>query len=216
MYFDYSKVVESGTYDKIRGLVNFVFKRMYKITYVGTENIPESGPLIIACNHQHALDPFIISNSCPRVVHYMAKKELYKNPVAAKMLVKLNSFPIERGIGDMQAVNYACQIVKDGKAFGIFPEGTRQHSFTPQKRGKSGVAWILRETDADLLPVSIYTDEQFKRGTKLTVRYGKVIKNEEFVFTKPHSVKELHQASEKVMAEITKLWEEGHAEDNAR
>jgi len=209
--FDYNNYSDSATYDRIRGLVDFLFKRMYKITYVGRENIPESGPIVIACNHQHALDPFIISNSCPRVVHYMAKKELYKNPLAAKMLVKLNSFPIERGVGDMAAVNYACNLVKSGKAFGIFPEGTRQHTYRPLKRGKSGVAWILRETGADLLPVSIYTDEQFKRGTKLTVRYGKVIKNSEFEFTKPHSVKELHKASEKVMAEIEKLWEEGHA-----
>lgn len=211
MYFDYSKVSESAAYDKIRGLVDFFFKRMYKITYVGMENIPKDGPLIVACNHQHALDPFIISNSCPRVVHYMAKKELFKNPIAAKLIITLNSFPIERGIGDMKAVNYSCELVRNGMVFGIFPEGTRQHTYRPAEHGKSGVAWVLRETGADLLPVSIYTDEQFKRGTKLTVRYGKVIKNEEFEFTKPHSVKELHKATDKVMAEITKLWEEGHA-----
>ncbi|MBE6827470.1 MAG: 1-acyl-sn-glycerol-3-phosphate acyltransferase [Ruminococcaceae bacterium] len=213
MYFDYSKVTQSGTYDKIRGLVSFVFKHMYKITYVGTENIPEDGPLIIACNHQHALDPFIISNSCPRVVHYMAKKELYKNKIAAKILVKLNSFPIERGVGDMDAVNYSCKIVEQGGAFGIFPEGTRQHTYKPAPRGKSGVAWILRETNADLLPVSIYTDEEFKIGTKLTVRFGKVIKNGEFEFTKAHSPRELRNASAKVMQAITELWEEGHCNE---
>ena len=72
------------------------------------------------------------------------------------------------------------------------------------------MALIAKQTGADVLPVSIYTDEEYKRGTRLTVRFGRLIKNEEFGFTEDGKSRELKEASRRIMDDITKLWEEGH------
>ncbi|MBQ5994502.1 MAG: 1-acyl-sn-glycerol-3-phosphate acyltransferase [Clostridia bacterium] len=211
MSFDYSKVKEYGTYDAVRGLAKIVCKKRYNITYVGQENIPSEGGFILACNHQDALDPLVIANGCKRVIHFMAKEELFEKPVIAGFLKRLNAFPVKRGDGDMSALKYARNVVENGWVLGIFPEGTRSKDYKPT-RGKSGVALIAKQTGADILPVSIYTDEQYKKGTRLTVRFGKIIKSEELSFLEDHSAKELRAASKRIMGDITALWEEGHCE----
>ncbi len=211
MKFDFSTVKEYNTYNAVRGLAKTVCKKRWKITYLGQENIPKNGGFIIACNHQDALDPLVIANGCPRVIHFMAKEELFKNGLVARFLKRLNAFPVVRGSGDMSAVNYAIDIVKNGWVLGIFPEGTRSKDYTPM-RAKSGTALIAKQSKADVLPVSIYTDEQYKKGTRLTVRFGKIIKYEELGFVEEHSPKELRAASKRIMGDIVALWEEGHCE----
>ena len=109
----------------------------------------------------------------------------------------------------MTAIDFSEEIIKNGWVLGIFPEGTRSKDFKPA-RGKSGIALIAKQTKADVLPVSIYTDEEYKKGTKLTVRFGNVIKNEELGFTEERSAKELRNATKRIMGDITALWEEGH------
>lgn len=212
MKFDFSSVKEYNTYNSVRGLARLVCKKRWDITYIGQENIPESGGLIIACNHQDALDPLVIANGCPRVIHFMAKEELFKNGIAAHFLKRLNAFPVIRGSGDMSAVNYAIDVVKNGWVLGIFPEGTRSKDYKPA-RPKSGAALIAKQTGADVLPVCIYTDDEFRKGTRLTVRFGKVIKNAELGFVEEHSPKELRAASKRIMGDITALWEEGHCKE---
>ena len=211
MKFDFSKPKEYNSYNAVRGLAKLICKKKWDITYVGQENIPENGGFILACNHQNALDPLVIANGCPRVIHFMAKEELFKNGLVARFLKRLNAFPVVRGTGDMSAVNYAIDLVKNGWVLGIFPEGTRSKDFKPA-RAKSGVALIAKQTQSDILPVSIYTDTEYKDGTKLTVRFGKVIKFEELGFAEEHSPKELRAAAKRIMGDITALWEEGHCE----
>ena len=72
---------------------------------------------------------------------------------------------------------------------------------------------IAKVTHADVLPCSIYSDNNYKSGTLLTVRFGKVIKNEEFGFTDSDSHEEVTKASEKIMEVITALWEEENCKE---
>ena len=117
--------------------------------------------------------------------------------------------PVHRGKGDTAVVQQAIRQVQAGQGALIFPEGTRSKDYKPG-RAKSGVALIAKQTGADVLPVSIYTDTQYKRGTKITIRFGKLIKNEEFGFTEEGHSAELKNAARRIMGEITALWEEGH------
>ena len=211
MNFDYSKVREYKGYYAMKSTAKVIFPLMYKIKYVGTENIPDKGGYIIACNHQKAIDPAIICAGVKRPVHFMAKQELFEKAPVGFLCKHFNSFPVKRGEGDMSAINYAAEIIKKGWLLGIFPEGTRSKDFKPA-RGRSGVAFIAKMTGADILPVAIYTCDEFKKGTPLTVRFGKIIKNEELGFQQEHSPRELRNASKRVMDEITALWEEGHCE----
>ncbi len=208
--FDFTKHNSRFIYNVLRPLANTVVKIKYKVEYIGVENIPQNGGFIMAANHITAIDPIIIAVGCKKPMHFMAKEELFKNKLIGAFLAGLNAFPVDRTKFDYKSVNYAVEIVKSGNVLGIFPEGTRSPDFTP-KKGKGGVCYIAKECKCDVLPVSIYTSDEAKSGTKLTVRYGKPIKYEDLQFD-PDSkkMKDLRHAAKLIMEEITKLWEEGH------
>lgn len=212
MKYNFNKVKQYSLYQMLRFVAVGFCAARYKVKYIGVENIPEEGGLIIACNHQSGVDPIILGRICKRTIHFMAKEELFEKNALGHFLTHLNAFPVLRGTGDMTAIEFSEEIIKKGWVLGIFPEGTRSKDFKPM-RGKSGVALIAKQTGADVLPVSIYTSDEYKKGTRLTVRFGTVIKNEEFGFSEgEYSAKELRSASKRIMGDITALWEEGHCE----
>ncbi|MBP9988481.1 MAG: 1-acyl-sn-glycerol-3-phosphate acyltransferase [Ruminococcus sp.] len=208
--FNYTK--PHKLYSIIRPLAKVVIGSKYKIKYIGAENVPTDRGIIIASNHITALDPVIIANGCDAKMHFMAKKELFKNPIVARFLSGLNSFPVDRTKFDYDAVDYAAKLVSEDNALGIFPEGTRSKDFKPQK-GKGGICYIAKKCKCDVVPVSIYTEDKAKSGTKLTVRYGKPIKYEELGFDEnSEKMKDLRVGLNVIMEHIVSLWEEGHAD----
>ena len=86
MKFDFSAPRESRLYDVFRPLAKGFISLRYCVTSFGEENIPEKGAFILAANHISALDPVMIISRCPRTLHFMAKDELFKNPVFASFL----------------------------------------------------------------------------------------------------------------------------------
>lgn len=208
--FDYSKTKPRFTYKILRPLANIIVRSKYKVEYIGAENLPEKGGFILASNHITALDPVIIAIACKRPLHFMAKEEIFKNKIAGWFFTRLNAFPVDRTKFDEEAINYAIEVVNQGNVLGIFPEGTRSPDFTPQK-GKGGTCYIAKVCKCDVVPVSIYTSDEAKSGTKLTVRYGKPIPHKDLKFN-PDSMKmkDLRYATNLIMQKITELWENGH------
>ncbi len=211
--FDFSKVKEEEElYDKLRPLGSKITNMFYDVNYIGKENIPEEGGFIIASNHIRALDPLYIALGVEkRQIYFMGKKELFDKPIVSSLLKKANGFPIARGSGDKESINYAERVVKEGHILGIFPEGTRSKDCKPA-RAKSGVGLIAREAKADILPVSIYNCDNMKKGSKLTIRFGEVIPYENLGFTEAGSREEVKACAKFVMSEIVKLWGMGHCE----
>lgn len=211
--FDYTvEIKDSELYEKLRPVGKKLEQMLYKIEYVGTENIPEDGGFILASNHINALDPvFIAVGMEKRQLHFMGKKELFENPIAKYFLTKLNGFPIVRGSADTAALDYAIRVVKEGNILGIFPEGTRSKDYKPA-RAKSGVAMIAQQTKAPVLPVSLYTSDDLKKHTKLTVRFGELIPYENLGMGDEPSREETKACAKMIMGEIVKLWEMGHCE----
>lgn len=209
--FDYSKLQEKKLYDRLKPLGRTIVKCFFKVEYTGLENIPAEGGYIIASNHIHALDPVFIGLGMERQIHVMGKQELFKNPIIKFFLTKLNGFPVVRGARDRQALDYAVRILNEKMILGMFPEGTRSKTFTPA-RAKGGVALIANEAKADVLPVAIYNDKKMKRGSKVTVRFGKLIPYEELGLNSESTKDELRASANGVMDKIVALWEEGHCE----
>lgn len=210
--FDYSVLGDSKFYDKMRFLGSHIKNKMYKINYIGLENIPAEGGFIMAANHNHALDPVFIGIPIEnRQMHFMAKKELFDNPIAKYFLTKMNGFPIVRGGMDKDALKYAIRVVEEGRILGLFPEGTRSKEHKPGK-AKRGVAVIAKAAKAPVLPVSIYNREDMKRGSKITVRFGELIPYEELGFTEEGSKTEEKAVAAYIMERIVDLWRLGHCE----
>ena len=207
MHFDYQRKEDRTFYKIAVPLIKAFANAQFKLSCYGRENIPkEKRRLIIACNHISFADPAVIICFFPYSIHFIAKSELFENPLTAFFMSNLNAFPVRRGMSDRSAVKYACDILSQDKILGIFPEGRRVRSAIPEK-AKRGVAFISKRTGADVLPVSLYLDtsEDVARP-KLTIRFGRVLKNAE-LFSRD---KTLDDVADNIMNEIEKLWELGH------
>lgn len=210
--FNFSKTETRLVYRLLRPFAKLIIKLRYRVKYIGKENLPKDGGYIIASNHIMALDPVVIAVSNKRPMHFMAKNELFGNKISGWLMTMMNAFPVDRSKFDEEAINYAVEIVRNGEILGIFPEGTRSPDFTP-KAGKGGACYIAKVCKCDVVPVSIYTCDKAKTGTRLTVRYGKPIKYEELEFD-PESMKmkDLRHATKLIMERITELWRLGHGD----
>mgnify|MGYP002623653892 CR=1 FL=1 len=203
--FDYSVFREYKFHTAIRPVGFFLNKCVFHVTYKGQENFPTDGKPIIVCpNHISATDPIVVALGVKPRIHFMAKEELFKNPIASWALKHNNSFPVSRGKMDINAVRYSVELIKRGKNLAIFPEGTRSKEGKP-KQGKNGAAYVAKKTGADVIPVAICKDNE---KNTITVVYGKVIKNSEFGFSDKKSKDELTRATERIMNDITAMWEE--------
>ncbi len=211
MSFDYSVVKDRKCYDIVKSPCKFLLKLGLRIKCVGVENIPKEGAFILACNHIHFADPAVLLANFPRPIHYMAKAEAFKNPIAAWLLTHLNTFPVSRGRSDKASINYAVKLIENGHVLGIFPEGTRSKDLKPHA-AKAGLALVARQTKADILPCSLYCEKKGGLFRKITVRYGELIKYEDLGITEDGSTRELREAANKIMDEIVDLWEEKHCD----
>lgn len=124
------------------------------LTSTGEENIPLTGPIIVAPNHVSYVDPPAVAcGTKKRQMRFMAKEELFKGPFGA-LISSLGAFPVKRGEGDTESIRKSLAILEGGEALLIFPEGTRSDGKTmlPINRG---VAMLAKRTGAPVLPVGI-------------------------------------------------------------
>lgn len=137
--------------------------------------VPKTGGALIVSNHQSHLDPVLVSIRLNRPLSYMAKKELFKNPILSWVIRSLNAFPIDRGRGDVGAMKQSIEILKNGGMLNVFPEGTR--SKDGQLRPlQSGVALLIRRAKVPVIPAIIYgsfrTWNNLPRPGHIRVLYG--------------------------------------------
>ncbi|HHT93566.1 MAG TPA: 1-acyl-sn-glycerol-3-phosphate acyltransferase [Clostridiaceae bacterium] len=158
----------------LRFLANIIFRVFIRVKVYGEENMPESGPVILASNHVTMLDMFMIGWKIKRKVHWMAKAELFKNKLLAKIITSLGAYPVKRGIRDQSAVKKTLELLEEDKVIGIFPQGTR--SKEKNLKAKYGVARFALESQACVLPVAIWGN--IKLFGKAYVRFGEPYKIE--------------------------------------
>jgi 1-acyl-sn-glycerol-3-phosphate acyltransferase len=209
--FDYTQVKHYKFYDFIKAFFRPLVKIVYKMKFKGLENVPQEGTrYIVAINHTCALDPVFVA--MPKKVpplHFMAKAELFKNPIASWFMTHLYGFPVRRGKGDNSAIEYGEKIIEEGHVMAICPEGKRikDKNGVPQ-RAKAGVAVIAKATNASVLPVAICCDGPIKAGKRIIVSYGKLITPEQMGFDKDDfTSQDIRNAANMVMDNITALWE---------
>ena len=189
----------------IRAIIEPFARLFLRIKVTGKENIPQGGGYIVCPNHISMADVFALTVfRCH--IRYMGKEELFKVPVLGLLFKALGAFAVQRGKGDMNAIDEACEILQKGGVFGIFPEGTRAKDGKPGK-AKTGTALIQIKTKAPILPVSIrYSTGKFKPFCKTYIHIGKVIDYKEPA--EGESLRsELRRITENLMGEINTLWE---------
>ena len=195
-------------YKIFKVICRFWFGTILGTRVIGTENIPASGAFILAANHVSNWDPPFLGTFMEREVCYMGKEELFKNPIMAWVCRSLHVFPVKRGAADKTAIKTAIKILKEGKCFGIFPEGTRSKT---GKLGKAeaGVSLIAAMTKSPIIPAAIINTEKIFSREKFfpqpAVVYGTPMK-----FTgSPKDKDALENFAQDIMKEIAKLKEQG-------
>ena len=191
-------------YEIARGIVSAVFHIIFKIIVLGSENIPEAkGSFIIASNHVSNNDPPMVGVVFKKKYTFMAKEELFNvNPLFTWLIKKLGAFPVKRGSKDTAALDEAIESLRNGRAFVIFPEGTRSKTGELGKP-KSGVSLIAARAKVPVVPVFVkYGRKRFRR--RVLVSVGEAIPAGEFDIdiTDKHQIRAI---SERIMGEIAGL-----------
>ena len=175
-------------------VLGFIFKLYYNPTIVGKEVIPKEGPIIVAGNHKHLYDQCLTILSTKRCLHYMAKREYFDNKKVAWFFKAAGCISVDRSKRDDAAVASALEVLKNGGAVGLFPEGTRNKTDLFLQPFKFGAVSMAKKTGAYLVPFGITGTYKF-RSKDLTIRFGKPFKVEG----------ELDKANEKLFKTVEKL-----------
>jgi 1-acyl-sn-glycerol-3-phosphate acyltransferase len=188
----------------------------------GLLNIPKPGPVIIAANHISYFDPLCLGvfiDTAGRQVRFLAKSELFRNPLLGAILRGAGQIPVYRETrGAGQALVHAVEAMREGAAVAIYPEGTttRNPDFSPMA-AKNGVARLAALTGAPVVPVGqwgphlLFTRGRlgpFRRGIRVVERAGPPI---DLGLAPDASLAEINQAKDKVMDAIAGLVAEARA-----
>lgn len=149
-------------------LTVFVFL-IFRPRIKGYKNLFFSGKAILISNHHDLMDPVDIVFVYPRIVHFMAKQELFENPTLRWVLKGVFAFPVNRKHADLASLKQAMQVLDKGKVFGIFPEGRR--SITGELDCfEKGAAFLALRTKAPIIP--LYSDPHSKKRLRIRMIVG--------------------------------------------
>jgi 1-acyl-sn-glycerol-3-phosphate acyltransferase len=166
---------------RLRSIIGFLLKLLTQTEFIGVENIPPEGGVLIACNHMSRLDipVLFITPNRPEITALVTTKYL-KYPLLRWFIVTAEGIWLDRDTADFSAFRKAVEALKQGKALGIAPEGTRSQT-AKLIEGKPGTALLALRTGVPIVPVAIVGTEdgmskllRLKRP-RITAEYGKPI-----------------------------------------
>lgn len=166
-------------YELVRMVLTPVVLFIYRCWPIASENVPADGAFILSPNHFSNLDHFIAAVFLRRKVQFMAKSQLYGNPVMDTIYRVGGVFPVRRGHHDEETFKTAYAVLGRGGCVGMYAEGGRSRT---GKLGepKAGVGRLALESGAPVVPVAIHGSASIRRWRKfrfpkVTVQYGEPI-----------------------------------------
>jgi len=171
-----------------------------RLRATGLEHVPREGGFVLAANHHSSFDPWPLGMPLwpRRYLRVMAKSELYWFPMTL-VLRGLGAFRVRRGQRDVEALETAERLCREGHAVVMFPEGTRRRKGlfkTREARAHTGAARIAIAAGVPLVPAAIAGTDSLARLARLRVAYGAPIQLEGL---------DAQEATDRLMAEIDRL-----------
>lgn len=176
----------------------FIFEVISKIVFSikydvrGREFIPKEGAFLLIANHLSFIDPVAIGVNCPRILTFMARKDLFDKRFLGAWMKSVGVIAIKRDSADLKSIRDSLRLLEKGRAVVVFPEGRRlenpQESFHQLKRGflllakKSGVPVIAAKIEGSEKAMPKSTN-RVKSGSRIKVTFSKpffIARNEDY------------------------------------
>jgi len=129
------------------------FRRAFGFRIEGREHEPRP-PYIIVANHASAVDPPLVTRAVRARIAFAAKVELAHHPLVKLWLRSVGSFFVRRGQVDRKAIRAGLEVLRRGRALGIFAEGTRSLDGRLQPFEDGAAYWALK-VGVPVLPIAI-------------------------------------------------------------
>jgi 1-acyl-sn-glycerol-3-phosphate acyltransferase len=167
------------TYPFVRLLVSLPTLLIYRVRAIGVENVPKTGPLLLAPNHFSQMDHFFIGLYLRRQIRFMAKSQMFGPPVLTYIYKHGGVFPVRRGQHDEEAFKTAFAILDQGGMLLVYAEGGRSRS-TELGEPKPGIGRIALEAGVPIVPVAVYGSAKVRRWKrfrfpKVTIQFGEPV-----------------------------------------
>jgi 1-acyl-sn-glycerol-3-phosphate acyltransferase len=179
---------ERVLYGVLHRIIPPLLRAIWRPRVIGLENLPASGPLILASNHQSFIDSVVIPAVTPRPVNFLAKSDYFegrgiKGRLIKEWFVTFGAMPVDRddSRAAIASLDTALGVLAEGGAFGIYPEGTRSRDGRLY-RGRTGVAQLALTSGAPIVPVGLIDTDRLQpvgsnrpRLVRITVKFGEPI-----------------------------------------
>lgn len=151
-----------GVYKAVNGLGRFALRALdTRVHTAGLENLPATGPVILAANHVGYPDFVVLERAAVergRYVRFLARHDAWRPGPLAWALDRMQHVPVDRSV-PAAAYLRARGLLRNGEAVGIFPEAGISYSFTVRALMR-GAAALAAETGAPLVPVAIWGSQR--------------------------------------------------------
>jgi 1-acyl-sn-glycerol-3-phosphate acyltransferase len=172
-------------YDVTQAVVPPVAKALWRPVVEGLDNVPLTGPVIVASNHLSFADSLVIPIVAPRKVVFLAKADYFtgtgvKGALSRAWFTGIGMVPVDRDDtkAAIASLDLALEVLGRGEAFGIYPEGTRSRDGRLY-RGRTGVGHLALTSGAPVVPVGLHGTQNLQpvgsrlpRLAEVTIRFG--------------------------------------------
>jgi 1-acyl-sn-glycerol-3-phosphate acyltransferase len=184
-----------------------VINLLFRPKAIGLENVPRAGGFVLAANHLSNFDPWAIGLPLfPwRFLRFMGKSELFWWPLGP-IIEAGGAFKVHRGQADIDAIETAVELAREGHVVMMFPEGTRRRKGLVKKwqpRAHTGAARIALAAGVPLIPAAIKGTDSLRRLGPLRVAYGTPVPLDDLRDDDPRDAAQ--EATDRLMAEIGRL-----------
>jgi 1-acyl-sn-glycerol-3-phosphate acyltransferase len=204
-----------------KSVVRPLMSTAFRLRFEGSEHIPQTGGLIVACNHISRLDPLaqgLLVDGAGRKVRFLAKVELFRAFGLGRIMRGMHQIPVHRGTpGAPLALDEAIAALERGDAVMIYPEGTiTTNADLSVMAGKLGVARLAMATGAPVIPCAVWGSQVvapkghkrgWRPGLEIVVKLGPAVNLSDFEDVEP-TQDVLRVITAQIMAELGDLVEE--------
>lgn len=201
-------------YAFLRVCARAIVALLFRFRVKGKENVPKDCGVIFAVNHISFWDPlFLAVSASDRHLTFMARSSLFTKPILGWCLKHVGAVPVDRGGSDFSALRTALSVLKDGKAIGIYPQGTRLPDQEPRgTKFESGAAFMAMTAGVPVIPIGVYTKNyRIRWFRRVSAVIGKPL-----VFERTRDRSVIEQNSEQLKERICSLCDEARTLQDQR